>query len=84
MTNSTVFCVIIDKRIAGPKCPLPNGSCMWAHRQTSNCTYNEQFANSDLTVNEYAAHVGLPPADPEAVKIIKNSLADRIRRELVD
>jgi hypothetical protein len=81
---TTIFCVIIEKRLVGPRCPLPNGACMWKHRETGDCTYDEQFASSDLTVNEYAARVGLPLADPEAVTIIKNSLADCIRRELVD
>ena len=56
---------------------------MWNHRQTGVCTYNEQFAISDFTVNEYAERVGLPPADSQVVNIMRNSLAARIKLELV-
>ena len=79
----TTFCVVIQKRINGYTCPLPKDSCMWNHRQTGVCTYNEQFAISDFTVNEYAERVGLPPADSQVVNIMRNSLAARIKLELV-
>lgn len=80
---STIFCVVIDKLIAGPRCPLPTGSCMWKHRQTSDCTYDEQFASLDFTVNEYAARVGLPTPDPEVLVVMRNSLTARVKSEII-
>jgi len=78
------FCVVIEKQLAVSQCPLENGACIWKHRKNGRCTYNEAFASSDFTPNEFAARVGLPPADPEVLNIIKNSLADKIRHELAD
>lgn len=78
------FCVVIDKQLAVSQCPLPNGACIWKHRKTGRCTYSEVFASSDFTANEFATRVGLPTPDSEALAIIKNSLADRIRHELQD
>jgi hypothetical protein len=85
-TESTrgTYCVVIEKRLAVSQCPLPDGSCIWKHRKTGRCTYSEAFASNDFTANEFAARVGLPVPDSEALAIIKNSLADKIRHELAD
>jgi len=84
MTNSNkTFCVVIRKELKVSKCPLPSGACMWKHRETRICTYDEKIANSELTVNEYTERVGLPPADPDIFSILKNSLLDKIKYELL-
>jgi hypothetical protein len=86
-TSSTnirgTFCVVIQKQLAVSQCPLAGNSCIWKHRKTSRCTYNEAFANSEFTPNEFAARVGLPSAEVSVLDIIRNSLADKIRREIV-
>lgn len=86
-TNSTrirgTFCVVIQKQLAVSQCPLAGNSCIWKHRKTSRCTYSELFANSEFTPNEFAARVGLPSAEVSVLDIIRNSLADKIRSEIV-
>jgi hypothetical protein len=81
---SGAFCVVIHKQLITSKCPLPKGSCYWKNRLHGQCTYSEEFANSDFTANEFAMRVGLPPIDSEVATILKNSLASKIRRELVE
>jgi len=46
--------------------------------------YSESFASSDFTASEFAARVGLPPIDSEVFTILKNSLAHKIKHELLD
>jgi hypothetical protein len=62
-------------------CPLPKGTCMWKHRIHGQCTYDEEFADSDFSANEFAKHVGLPPIDESVEQTIRQSLADAVRAE---
>lgn len=76
------FCAVIEKQIATPVCPLPDGHCMWKHRQSGRCTYVED--QPALSPNEYAAKVGLPQIDGALVNILKSSLIQRVKDELQD
>lgn len=81
-TDRGTFCVVINDQLAVSHCPLPQGTCMWKHRVHGLCMYNEEFAHSSFTPNEFALRVGLPGIPGEVVNIIKRAVVARIRDEL--
>ena len=82
-TGHQTYCIVIHQTLAVSKCPLGPGECIWRHRQTGDCTYDEDFGSSNFSPSEFATKVGLPPADPSILNIIKNSLAHLIKHELM-
>jgi hypothetical protein len=76
------YCVIIEKQLITASCPLAKNTCMWKHRIHGYCTYDEEFANSNFTANEFAFHVGLPPIDEPTVEILKRVIVHKIRVEI--
>lgn len=55
---------------------------MWKHRLHNQCTYDEKFASTQPSPNDYARHVGLPPISEQAVNIIRSQIVSKIREEL--
>jgi hypothetical protein len=44
--------------------------------------YDEQFATSSFTPNEYAKRVGLPPIEPAMQTLLKRTVLGNIKREM--
>ncbi len=76
------YCAVIEKQLITAACPLPSGCCMWKHRIHGYCTYDEDFATSSFTANEFAFHVGLPPIDEAMTGILKRVVIHKIRAEI--
>jgi hypothetical protein len=76
------FCIVIEKQIAVSHCPLPKGTCMWKHRITGQCTYDENVEITDA--NSYASRVGLPQIPNLIVSIIQRSVVAALKEELAD
>ncbi|BAG41743.1 hypothetical protein [Ralstonia phage phiRSL1] len=72
------FCGVINQEIATAVCPLSKGACMWQHRTSHLC----KFQDHELDAEQYAKLVGLPPADPNVIQILKSTLLHRVRAEL--
>lgn len=76
------FCILIEQQIAISNCPLPRGTCMWKHRISGLCMYDENVESLDA--NAYAALVGLPPINAHLVNILKRSVVAIIKEELAN
>ncbi len=78
-----VYCGMIQKQLIVATCPLPQGTCLWKHRVTGLCTYNEETVNSGtLTPDTFARLVGLPLIPTIAVNKLRDTLASTIKKEL--
>lgn len=84
--KSGTFCVVIDRQLVTPYCPLPLGSCMWKHRQSGRCMYDAELADIDnkVTAAAFARHVGLPEIEQPTVNILRRSVIRKIRDELAE
>lgn len=74
------FCVIIQRQLAVPNCPLPKGVCVWKHRVTGQCKYDPSL--SDINIIDLAKLVGLPIPSEDHLLQTKARLLNSIQAEL--
>lgn len=72
------FCGVIGEQLVVSSCPLPKGTCMWKHRLHGLC----MFTADDLTPDEFAKRVGLPPLEAPVVNILRSTIQYKIKHEL--
>ncbi len=74
------FCVVVQKQLVVATCPLPQGACVWKHRQHGQCMADP--ARADLKVSELANLVGAPVPDDVEASNIRAALFDAIKENL--
>lgn len=63
------FCVVVERELATSSCPLYKGACVWRHRETGICMYDEDAKL--LPPDELASLVGTSvPSNEDLSKII--------------
>lgn len=67
------FCVVVERELATSSCPLHKGACVWRHRETGICMYDEDAKL--LPPSELAALVGAEVPSSENLSRILNGLA---------
>lgn len=60
-------CVIIDEPLLTPRCPLPDGACVWKHRKTGMCMYSSEYDNNPPSAQRIAKLVGEKTPSPTVV-----------------
>lgn len=70
------ICIAVEREVtlAEGVCPLPRGSCYWAHRTSGKCTYTDV----DLTAEQFAERTGADIPDGPALQAFTNKLKDKI------
>jgi len=81
------FCGVIEKELATPTCPLPKNTCMWCHKETKQCMYDDDIVHPDeeknrMTTVEFAQYVGLPTIPTPLVNILKQSLIIHLKKNI--
>lgn len=64
-------CIVIDREIATATCPLAQGQCFWAHRQTNLCTWSNHAPENHVALAKW---VGLEPIQEQALKDLTQEL----------
>jgi hypothetical protein len=87
MTETKIYCGVIERHLATDTCPLPKYSCLWCHKKTKQCTYDDAIAHPEeernrLTPDEFAVRVGLPPIPLPLVNILKQSLVINLKKSV--
>lgn len=87
MSETRTYCGIIEQHLDTPTCPLPKFSCMWCHKKTKQCMYDDALAQpederSRLTPEQFAERVGLPVIPPALVNILKQSLVIHVKKNI--
>lgn len=85
--NSVIYCGVIERHLDTPTCPLTKYSCMWCHKKTKQCMYDDAVAQpeddrSRLTPEQFAERVGLPTIPPALVNILKQSLINHVKKNI--
>jgi hypothetical protein len=75
------YCGMIKKQLITAHCPLPSKCCMWKHRIHGYCTYKDSFRYENISPNQYAKHVGLPPISEKSVNKLRSKVIFKIRKE---
>jgi hypothetical protein len=83
----TTYCGIIERELNTPVCPLRKHQCMWQHRETKVCTYDDSVAHPEEEKNrispaEFAERVGLPVLPSALVYILKQSLTHNLKKSI--
>lgn len=74
------FCIVIERPMATATCPLPQGGCVWRHRQTGLCCSNP--SSGQLDIADIAALVGAPVPTVEEQAQIKDALLLAVKKEI--
>ncbi|EMI5828584.1 MULTISPECIES: hypothetical protein [Bacilli] len=86
--ESGTYCGIIEKQLITAICPLRAGrGCMWKHRESGRCMFGTRLADDvdeDMTMNEYATIVGLPPVDEALQPLMIRIVTERLRQEITE
>jgi hypothetical protein len=76
-------CVVINRELITPICPLPKGVCIWKHRVTGYCKYDSAIA-SDISEKDLCDLVGLQLPSEDQLKQLKAKLVATLKAELTE
>lgn len=64
-------CIVVDRELVSATCPLGQGQCFWAHKQSNLCTWSQHAPENPV---DLAKWVGLEPLTEQAIKDLTQEL----------
>lgn len=76
------YCIVINRPMSHPCCPIPKLNCSWQHAKTNDCCYSESFANSEYSVNDLADLTGNSELSGKEIMAMKSELMQQVKISL--